>query len=439
MNQNKQEDPAPGRDRLNRQTSDSNIREFLALPPADLEDCLGAIPEISKLIRDHASELAASITETTGKAIKWSRAEIKESIDILSMFQHLPDIIREGRQSPGYATMEVPATSNGVSVIFSDTALPLFSVISKLLPSIMTRRSTLIFPDSRSFGPADLLADILESNLPKSSALIAFRKDRLLTAPALHRPLPLDILSSGRIDLDRATKNNLTATLSAEFGSAYPVHLVPGSDLDGCAEECVRSLVSLHLPQYFRPGSITLFEEDEQYFVNRLLTELEKLKIGDPFQENVDVGVPLEVENSISVAKQILSDNGKKYDVPFWSGPQADGFGPCLITGISEEMSADIRNADLPILRVRTVSSNEEALNQWKDSGNSITGSIWSQDEGILPYVLKKTAVSVAYMNSLPRSIPGIYSNPSAGSAVTGDALALYRSMSMRRTGLLGL
>lgn len=424
---------------MERQTSDASIREFLSLPSNDLEARSNYIPEFRKLIQDRSGELAASISEATGKAIKWSRAEIKASLDILTKFEHVPDLAFEEAPSPGFARMTISMPSNGASIIFTDTSLPVYSLISKLLPSILTRKSSIVFPDNRSRKTINILAEMLGSSALKNAVYFAFRNERELTSPVLHYPFPVDILSSGTVDMARLTGKHLTSMFSAEFGSGYSIHLLPGSDLDVCAEEVVQAMVSLHLPHHFRPGEITLFAEDEEYFRNRLVTEFEKLKVGDPFSEETDVGIPFDVDESISVAKLILSGRGKKYDVPFWTGPLAEAFGPCLITGIVGDVAPDIQTADLPVLRVRTVNSSEEALELWKQSGNLITGSIWSRDESVLPYIIKRTEFSVVYLNSLLKNVPGVYSNPSAGSTTTGNAISLFRTMATRRTGYLSL
>lgn len=420
-------------------TPDSKFREFLSLPVSDLDERIDGILELKKRVQDNAKDLAVSITERTGKAIKWSRAEVRASIRILTEFERVPDLLQEAGQVPGYAQLTVPTVSRGISAIFPDSRLPLFSLFSKLLPSVLSRKNTVVFPDLTSFKIVSSIFDLPDSKSLNNSTLLAFREHREDTSPSLHTPVPVDVLIAGNFNLKRFSEKHLISLLSAEYGNGYSVHLSPGSDLDTCAEEAAKRLVSLHLPHYFRPGEITMFTDDEEYFVNRLSAELEKLNVGDAFDDNTDVGVPSDPGQSDSVARLIMDGRGKKFDIPLWKGPLGGTFAPCLISGIFGTLDTEIITADLPILRTHTVASIEEAIGAWDVSGNSIVSAVWSRDENILPYVIKRSGASVVFLNSLVRDIPGAYSNPSAGNATTGGAMALYRMMASRKTGFLSL
>ena len=421
------------------QTSAQTVRRFLESPANTLEERLGILSDLKRALDHNATELSISIAEATGKAMKWATAEVGDASKMLASPPELSGTSFSVDDGVNFAETHAAFDARGTALVFPDPALPVSSTISKVIPSVLTREKAIVFPPSESARLLNKLVGLLDCKALGNDVLFAYLNERSNTYSVLHSPRPVDVLISGRTDVARISRLHQVSMLSVDAGYGYPVHVNPGADLDACAEEAARAMVSLNLPQHFRPGEVTIFREDEEYFSNRLVAEVEKLIVGNAMESNTDVGKVMN-EGLASAASHLISRNrGKRFDVPMWGG-FADGiFHPCVISGIEGDLDPEIAHADLPLIRIRVVKSIEETKNAALNSGNGIATSLWSHDLDLLPYAMKRWGSSVIYFNSMIKKIPRRYINPAFGSNPAGGPAALFEVMRMGSTGYLRL
>ena len=110
---------------------------------------------------------------------------------------------------------------------------------------------------------------------------------------------------------------------------------------------------------------------------------MNKLKIGDPMDDSVDMG-PMAQESGIKIVENQLKDAADKCaKILTHPGPMPDGENytlPAILTNVNHDMEIMIEETFGPIVGIMAVKSDEEAIQLINDSPFGLTASVWTND-----------------------------------------------------------
>jgi succinate-semialdehyde dehydrogenase/glutarate-semialdehyde dehydrogenase len=156
----------------------------------------------------------------------------------------------------------------------------------------------------------------------------------------------------------------------------------------------------------------------KRFFVHRDVAEeftrlfaekIGALTVGDPMDENTDVG-PLATESGRDDVEAYVQDavdkgatvlvGGKRPDRPGWF------YEPTLLTGITPEMKLYAEEVFGPVAALWTVDSLEEAIEIANSHPYGLGSNLWSEDEEERALFVRDIACGMAFVNGMTTSYP---------------------------------
>ena len=136
--------------------------------------------------------------------------------------------------------------------------------------------------------------------------------------------------------------------------------------------------------------------------VERLLAEIGQLKVGDPMQEDTDVGPLIDS----SAVKRVLSwvEEAKEAGAQVIPGISQDGnfLHPFLIVDAPENVSVCAQEAFAPLLVVQPVSSYEEAIRRVNQSVYGLQCGVFTRNLEHIGKAIKEIACGGVFINEVP-------------------------------------
>jgi succinate-semialdehyde dehydrogenase/glutarate-semialdehyde dehydrogenase len=191
-----------------------------------------------------------------------------------------------------------------------------------------------------------------------------------------------------------------------ELGGSDPLLVLADADINKAAAVAIQSRMQNAGQSCIAAKRFIVVKEAADAFLHALLTELKKLKQGNPFEAGITTGPVARPDLADHIQKQMQASVQKGASLVF--GGKADGCNvmPALITGVQKGMPAYEEETFGPLAVVITAKNEEDAIRLANDSKFGLAGSIWTLDleKGIA--LAKKMESGAVFINSLVKSDP---------------------------------
>ncbi|WP_017307225.1 NAD-dependent succinate-semialdehyde dehydrogenase [Spirulina subsalsa] len=144
-------------------------------------------------------------------------------------------------------------------------------------------------------------------------------------------------------------------------------------------------------------------------FIEQLTARFEALKMGDPMDENVDVGplatasicqeIDQQVEKTVAMGGKVLI-GGKPLDRP------GNFYPPTILTDIPPDSPGALEEFFGPVALVFRVKELEEAIRLANGINLGLGASVWTQDEGERDRLINDIEAGAVFVNGLVKSDP---------------------------------
>lgn len=275
------------------------------------ESLYGIHEELSK----NSKSIAKLITLDCGKPIKDSIEEVNRSIQTILFSaeeskriygETIPmDACAGGETVIGF-TMRLPL---GVVAAITPFNYPLNLAIHKVAPAIAAKNSVILKPSMKAPLAALKLAEIMDIYLPDGAlnAVTGYGRtigDEIVTSPIVNK-----ISFTGSVEIgEHISKHAGMKKLTLELGGNDPLIVLEDADIEKAVEAAVSG-------SYLNAGQVCigvkrliLDDKIADEFIQKFVTETQKLVTGDPMDPETDVGplitktAAIEVENRVNNA-----------------------------------------------------------------------------------------------------------------------------------------
>lgn len=342
------------------------------------------------LIRENLEELALIETLESGKPISQSRDEISGAAGLweyaagLARTLHGESFNNLGDDMLGLVTRE-PVGVVGIIIPWN---FPFF-ILSERLPFVLAAGCTAVVkPSELTSGSTLILARILEeAGLPAGVVNIVTG-----TGPEVGAP----IAESDQVDMITFTgsgvagKSVLAASaenfkkVALELGGKNPHIIFNDADLDAAADAAVFG-VCFNAGQCCVSGSRLIVHEDiKDVFSERIIELFNKVRIGDPLDQETQVGAIASdaqyskilsyIEDGVSEGAALLC-GGSKIETE-----QGSYIQPTLFSNIQPDMKIYREEIFGPVMTISTFSNADEAVKIANDTCYGLAGSVWSSN-----------------------------------------------------------
>jgi acyl-CoA reductase-like NAD-dependent aldehyde dehydrogenase len=315
-------------------------------------------------------EVARTISDEAGKPMKAARVEATRAMSTYTMAavearklagDMIPmDASQAGEGKLGF-TIRVPI---GVVGAISPFNFPLNLVAHKLAPALAAGCAVVLKPASQTPLSALLLAELEEeAGLPPGWLSVVVGPSAEIGDVLVEDERVRAITFTGSGDVgwklrERAPRKRV----NLELGNATPVVVAADADLDEAAAKLAANAFSFAGQSCISVQRIYVEREAYDGFLARFLPQVEALRLGDPADEETDVGPVIDEGARERILEWI--EEARSGGARILTGGELDGelIRPTVIAGAGRDLKVSCEEVFGPVCTVNAVDSLDEAV-----------------------------------------------------------------------------
>jgi 1-pyrroline-5-carboxylate dehydrogenase len=218
-----------------------------------------------------------------------------------------------------------------------------------------------------------------------------------------------------------------------EMGGKNPTLITDKADLDKAAIGVMRSAFGLQGQKCSACSRVYVHKDVKNEFVNKLLAETEKIKVGDPTQQENWMG-PVINETAFHNYKHHIEDLQQNGDI-LTGGRVLDDTGyyvaPTVVDNLSEDHPLWKQEMFLPIVTLAAYDDASVAMQKANDVNFGLTAGFFSEDDDEVQWFLDNIEAGVLYVNRASGATTGAWPGYQSfggwkGSTGTGKAAGSF-------------
>ncbi|KUJ54175.1 succinate-semialdehyde dehydrogenase/glutarate-semialdehyde dehydrogenase [Streptomyces sp. 3212.3] len=371
------------------------------------------------LLDEDQQDIARVMTTEMGKPIKQARAEAAKCAKAMRWYaEHAEGLLADEEpaerdvKDSGASWALVRYRPLGPVLAVMPWNFPMWQVIRFAAPALMAGNVGLLKHASNVPQTALYLEDLLrragfaegcfQTLLIGSGAVERVLRDPRVKAATLTGSEPAG-RSVAAIAGDEVKKTVL------ELGGSDPFIVMPSAELDRAAEVAVTARVQNNGQSCIAAKRFIVHTDVFDAFAERFAAGMAALKVGDPMEEETDVG-PLSteqgradleelVEDAVGAGAQVLC-GGERPDRPGWFYP------PTVLAGITPRMRIHQEEAFGPVATLYRVADLDEAVAVANDTPFGLSSNVWTHNGVELDRFVQDLEAGGVYVNGMTASHP---------------------------------
>jgi succinate-semialdehyde dehydrogenase / glutarate-semialdehyde dehydrogenase len=207
----------------------------------------------------------------------------------------------------------------------------------------------------------------------------------------------------------RAGQNVKTSVL--ELGGSDPFIVMPSADMDSTVAAAVSSRMLNNGQSCINAKRFIVHEQIADEFTQKLVEKMESLTMGDPMDENTDLGpmsqgngvddLDEQVQDSIKAGARLLT-GGERVDQP------GNWYPATVLADIPKDARAYREELFGPVALVFRARDADDAIRIANDSDFGLGGSAWTEDEDEKIKFATQVESGMVYINKVTESTPEV-------------------------------
>ncbi|MET8787047.1 MULTISPECIES: NADP-dependent succinic semialdehyde dehydrogenase [unclassified Streptomyces] len=371
------------------------------------------------LLDEDRQDIARVMTTEMGKPIKQARAEAAKCAKAMRWYaEHAEELLADEEpaerdvKDSGASWALVRYRPLGPVLAVMPWNFPMWQVVRFAAPALMAGNVGLLKHASNVPQTALYLEDLLrragfaegcfQTLLIGSGAVERVLRDPRVRAATLTGSEPAG-RSVAAVAGDEVKKTVL------ELGGSDPFIVMPSAELDRAAEVAVTARVQNNGQSCIAAKRFIVHTDVFDAFAERFAAGMAALRVGDPMEEETDVG-PLSteqgradleelVEDAVGAGAQVLC-GGERPDRPGWYYP------PTVLAGITPRMRIHQEEAFGPVATLYRVADLDEAVAVANDTPFGLSSNVWTHNGVELDRFVQDLEAGGVYVNGMTASHP---------------------------------
>ena len=196
-----------------------------------------------------------------------------------------------------------------------------------------------------------------------------------------------------------------------ELGGSDPFIVMPSAGLDEAISTAVTARTLNNGQSCINGKRFIIHEEVADEFERRYVEAMESLKVGDPMEDDTDMG-PLSTEQMLEDVDQQVRDSVEAGAKVLTGGKPMDGPGnfypPTVLTDIPEGSPAHREEIFGPVASLFRAGNIDEILRLANDTPFGLSSSAWTKDPEERERFINEIEAGMVYVNKMTESTPEV-------------------------------
>ena len=351
------------------------------------------VAECGRVLMSHTEELGRLIALESGKALRTeSRVEASVLADMFVFFGGLASELK-GETVPFNPNMMTLTTREPVGVVGAIIPwnVPLLLMAIKVAPALVAGNAVVVKSAEDTPLAALRVCQIMQEILPKGVLNILSGFGPSCGGPLVEHKDVKKVSFTGSVETGRtvykaAAEKLIPVTL--ELGGKSPMIVMDDADLDKAIAGAVGGMRFTRQGQSCTASSrILVHEKLHDAFVKRLIDKVNALKMGDPLDEETDIGTIINRKQFDKVSSYIdigEKEGATKHELSALPTDSALADGtfvrPVIFTNVDPNARVAREEIFGPVACVFKFKTFEEALELANDSDFGLAATVWTTD-----------------------------------------------------------
>jgi acyl-CoA reductase-like NAD-dependent aldehyde dehydrogenase len=363
----------------------------------------------ASILEKQAKEIANFISLEVGKAYKYSIVEANRVVNVFKFAaeeakrihgETVPmDIIR-GFENKLAFYLRVPV---GVIAAITPFNFPINLPAHKIAPAIAAGNSIVFKPSiNGSITAYYLVKSLLEAGLPKEAISLLYGDkdtgDEIVTNENIRM---ISFTGSPKVGREIMSKGGLKK-YTMELGSNSALIIDKSANIKEAAKKSV-------IGSFYNSGQVCIslqriyvHKDVEKTFIEEFVKETEKLKLGNPLDEDVDIGPVINEEAKKRILSWIEEDIKEGAKIELGGIFNGNIMEPTIFSNVHQKMNISCLEVFAPIVSIVSFSEIKEAVDYVNDSIYGLQAGIYTNDMSNALYCIKHIDTGGVLINDIP-------------------------------------
>ena len=338
--------------------------------PLPAHERAAILDRVAALLQERHDEVAQTISAEAGKPIKAARVEAERAVSTYTMAavearRLAGEVVPMDASAAGVGkvayTMRVPIGIVGAITPFN---FPLNLVAHKVAPALAAGCAVVLKPAGHTPLSALLLGELeTEAGLPPGWLNVLVGPSAEIGDVIVEDERVKLITFTGSSGVgwkirERAVKKRV----NLELGNATPVVVEADADIEEAATKLAANAFSFAGQSCISVQRIYVKREAYDAFVSRFVPKVQALKVGDPGEEDTDVGPVIDEDARDRIVSWV--EEAKSAGATVLAGGEVVGglLQPTVLADVTQEMKVSCQEVFGPLCTVSPYDSSEEAF-----------------------------------------------------------------------------
>ncbi|WP_438971037.1 NAD-dependent succinate-semialdehyde dehydrogenase [Methylophaga sp.] len=384
-----------------------------------IEQRKGVLKAVAASLRNNKTLLAKLMAEEMGKPIKEGGPEVEKAALCCEHYadnaaEYLADEELASDASLSFVCFQPLGTLLGIL----PWNAPLWLAFRYLAPALMAGNTCVMKHDPNVPGCAEAIAKVFEEAGAPENIMVNLPVETSLVEKAIRDPLVMAISFTGSAGAGAKVASMAASEIKhsvLELGGSDPFIVLADADLEKASEIATLSRIINAGQSCIAAKRIIVEASVYDDFVGRLYSRLEKLKSGDPLDEDTDVGPIARFDLRENLHRQVSEtiDDGARC---LLGGeiPEGNGFTypVTMLVDVTSDMCAFREETFGPVMCVIKAESAEHALELANDTEFGLGAGVWTGNAALARDMAMKINAGQVAINGIVKTDPRL---PSGG------------------------
>ena len=395
------------------ETATETFEEWRDRPLREREELLASAADV---LRENKQRYAETMTEEMGKPISQAIGEVEKCAWACDHYAEYAGSYLEAEQFPSPPGTEVQTVHDPLGPVLAVMPwnFPFWQVIRFAAPYLTAGNVGVLKHASNVPGCAMALEEVFEeAGYPEGAfQTLLVGSDRMDDVIADDRIRAATLTGSGpagRAVAETAGRHLKKTVL--ELGGSDPFIVLDDADLDSAVETGVVARTLNGGQSCIAAKRFVLHDAIAEEFTDRLVAEFEDLRVGDPIDEDTDVGPQADPDLMADLHEQVEASVDAGASVLTGGEPldrEGAYYPPTVLTDVPEGCPADAEETFGPVAAVYEVADEREAVAKANDTRFGLGASLWTEDRDRGRRLAREIEAGCVYVNEMTKSDPRV-------------------------------